>query len=116
MLLLRKIVFYILAAVYLVLCPLMVARMLGFVIHPQTHRWVRTGLVYVTTTPPDATLYVDGRRAPQKTPTAVRDLVRGDHFVRIELNGYNDWKSYVTIVGKKATLVNVNLVAQKEPN
>jgi len=32
--------FYVFALIYLILCPLIVARMLGFVINPLTHRLV----------------------------------------------------------------------------
>src|SRR5277367_2322874 len=111
---LRKIIFYIFFLIYLILCPLIVARMLGFVINPLTHRMVKTGLVYVSTNPPDATVYIDGRLAHQKTPTVLRDLTPGEHFIRIELNGYNDWERNIPILGKKATvLANTLLIPQE---
>jgi len=116
MLKLRKIVFYIFALIYLILCPLIVARMLGFVINPLTHRLGQTGLVYVSTNPPDATVYIDGRLAHQKTPTVIRDLTPGEHFIRIELSGYNDWERNIPIVGKKATvLANALLIPEEWP-
>ena len=116
MLWLRKIIFYIFALIYLILCPLIVARMLGFVINPLTHRLVKTGLVYVSTNPPDATVYMDGRLAHQKTPTVIRDLTPAKHFIRIELNGYNDWERKIPIVGKKATvLANTLLIPEEWP-
>lgn len=116
MLWLRKIVFYIFAFVYLILCPLIVARMLGFVISPLTHRLVKTGLVYVSTNPPDATVYIDGRVNHQTTPTAIRDLTPGKHFIRIELERYNDWERYIPIVGEKATvLANTLLIPEEWP-
>jgi hypothetical protein len=116
MLWLRKIVFYIFALIYLVICPLIVARMLGFVINPLTHHIVKTGLVYISTNPPDATVYVDGRLSHQKTPAVLRDLRPGKHFIRIEMDGYNDWERDVPIVGKKATvLANTLLIPQEWP-
>ncbi len=116
MLWLRKIVFYIFALIYLILCPLIVARMLGFVINPLTHRLEKTGLVYVSTNPPDATVYIDGRMAHQKTPTVIKDLTPGKHFIRIELSGYNDWERNIPIVGEKATvLANTLLIPEEWP-
>ena len=101
---------------YLILCPLIVARMLGFVFNPLTHHLEKTGLVYVSTNPPDATVYIDGRLAHQKTPTAIRDLTPGNHFIRIELNGYNDWERSIPVVGKKATvLANILLIPEEWP-
>ena len=113
---LRKIVFYIFALIYLIICPLIIARMLGFVINPLTHHMVKTGLVYISTNPPDATVYIDGRLAHQKTPTVLRDLSPGEHFLRIELSGYNDWERDVPVVGKKATvLANTLLIPVEWP-
>ena len=90
--------------------------MLGFVINPQTHHLVKTGLVYISTNPPDATVYIDGRMAHQTTPTALRDLAPGEHFIRIELNGYNDWERNIPVVGKKATvLANTLLIPEEWP-
>jgi hypothetical protein len=116
MLWLRKIVFYIFAATYLILCPLIVARMLGFTINPQTHHMVKTGLIYVSTNPPDASVYIDGGLVRQKTPTAIRDLTPGEHFIRIALSGYNDWVRNIPVVGKKATvLANTLLIPEQWP-
>ena len=116
MLLLRKIFFYIFALIYLVLCPLIVARMLGFVFNPSTHRLVKTGLVYVSTNPPEATVYIDGRLAHQKTPTILRDLPPGQHFIRVKMTGYNDWERNIPVRAKKATvLANTLLIPQDWP-
>jgi len=116
MLWLRKIVFYVFALIYLILCPLIVARMLGFVINPMTHRLVKTGLVYISTNPPDATVYIDGCVAHQKTPIAIRDLTPGQHFIRIELTDYKDWERTIPVVGKKATvLANTLLIPEEWP-
>ena len=88
--------------------------MLGFVINPLTHRFEKTGLVYVSTNPPDATVYIDGRVSHQKTPTAIRDLTPGEHFIRIELSSYNDWERNIPIVGKKATVLANTLLIPEE--
>lgn len=47
----------------------------------------REGRILVRSTPAGATVFVDGRDAG-RTPTAVRDLARGTHRVRIALDGY----------------------------
>jgi hypothetical protein len=114
MLLLRKIIFTVFVLIYLILCPLIVARMLGFVINPLTHRLVKTGLIYVSTTPSNATVYIDGRLAHQKTPTTLRDLTPGKHFIRIGLEGYDDWERNIPVVGKKATVISSILLIPRE--
>jgi len=101
MLWLRKIIFYIFCLIYLILTPLIIARMLGFVSNPLTHRFVKTGLVYVSTNPPDATVFMDGRMIHGSTPVVIRDLTPGKHFIRLQLDGYKDWEKSIPIVGMK---------------
>jgi len=116
MLWLRKVLFYIFALIYLILCPLIIAHMLGFSVNPLTLHIVKTGLVYISTNPPDANVYVDGRLALQKTPTILRDLAPGEHFIRIEHSDYKDWERNIPIVAKKATvLANTLLIPEKWP-
>jgi len=116
MLLCRKIFFYLFCLIYLILTPLIIARMLGFVNNPLTHRFVKTGLVYVSTNPRDAAVFIDGRLAHENTPTAIRDLTPGKHFIRLELPGYKDWEKNIPIVGKKATVLgNILLIPEQWP-
>jgi hypothetical protein len=54
--------------------------------------------------------------AHQKTPTVIRDLTPGKHFIRIELERYNDWERNIPIVGKKATVLpNILLIPEEWP-
>lgn len=116
MLRLRKILFTVFCLLYLVLTPLIIARMLGFVTNPLTHRFVKTGLVYVSTNPPDAAVFMDGRMIHGTTPTVIRDLTPGKHFIRLQLDGYKDWEKSIPIVGKKATVLeNTLLIPEQWP-
>ena len=112
--LLRKIFFYLFALVYLVICPLLILRLLGFVRDPQTHHWVKTGLIYVSSNPPGATVYLNTRRMPEATPTIIRDLVPGKYNVGMELAGYEPWENIVPVVDKKATSVENILLIPSE--
>jgi hypothetical protein len=108
--LLRKIVFYIFLAVYGVVCPLLILRMLGFIFAPQTG-FVKTGLIYVSANPPNAKVIIDGVAAHETAPTVIRDLTPGEHDIAINLQGYVPWRKKVPVAGNKATaLDNVLLV------
>jgi len=90
--------------------------MLGFMFNPLTHRLVKTGLIYISTNPPDAFVYIDGRLSPQKTPAILKDLAPGQHFIRVELDGYNDWERNIPVLRRKATvLANILLIPQEWP-
>lgn len=110
--LLRKIIFYIFLAVYGVVCPLIILRMLGFIVAPpEAGGFVKTGLIYVSANPPNARVIVDGVAAHETAPTVIRDLTPGDHDITIDLRGYVPWRKRVPVIGNKATaLDNVLLV------
>ncbi len=112
--LLRKIVFYIFCAIYLAVCPAIILRMLGFVASPQHHRFVKTGLIYVSSNPPGANVLIDGNMAHESTPTIIRDLLPGNHQLCLQLAGYQDWQQTVPVAEKKATAVeNILLLPQQ---
>lgn len=102
---LRKIIFYVLLSIYIVVTPWLILRMLGFVWHPASFRIVKTGLAIVESSPPGANVFVDGRRAPHLTPVTIHDLVPGNHFIRIEKDGFQDWVNHISIESSKVNLL-----------
>lgn len=112
--LLRKIVFYLLSLIYLIICPLFILRLLGFVWDPQERHWVKTGIIYVSSNPPGATVYLDGHRLTETTPTIIRDLTSGDYLLRMELAGYMPWENRIPVAVRKASPVeNILLLPQQ---
>ncbi len=112
--LLRKIFFYIFVLIYLIICPVIILRMLGFVMDPQAHHWVKTGIIYVSSNPPEAKVLINGRPAPETTPAIIRDLPPGEYTIRMELDGYEPWENKIPVVDKKATSVENILLIPKQ--
>ncbi len=102
---LRKIIFYIFAAIYLIVCPLLILRLLGFIYNPQEHRFVKTGIIYISTNPPNANVFINDLKAPETTPTIIRDLTASNYTVTLELKGYQSWKNTIPVVARKATVL-----------
>ena len=102
---LRKIVFYVFLLIYCIICPVLILRLLGFVFDPVAKHWVKTGIIYVSSNPPDANVFINGRLAPEKTPTVIRDLTPGNYSVRMQLPGYEAWENTLPVVDKKATSI-----------
>jgi hypothetical protein len=113
---LRKVFFYIFLLAYLVICPVIILRMLGFVRDPSTKHWVKTGIIYVSSNPPNAQILLNGRPAPETTPTVIRDLLPGQYHLRLELTGYAPWENTVPVVDKKATSVENILLTPRQWN
>ncbi len=102
---LRKIVFYIFAALYLTICPLLILRLLGVIINPQTHQLVKTGIIYVSSNPPNADVYINNVKAHGTTPTVIRDLPPDNYAIRLELKDYQPWQNTIPVVEHKATVL-----------
>jgi len=110
---LRKIVFYIFAGLYLTICPLLILRLLGVITNPQTHQLVKTGIIYVSSNPPNADVFINDVKAHETTPTVIRDLLPHSYAIRLELKGYQSWQNTVPVVEHKATVLENILLLPK---
>ncbi len=101
---LRKFLFYILLAAYIVLTPSVIMYALGYTFDPeQRGLFNKTGLLSIITEPGGATVLVEGRKYSRKTPAAVRDLQPGLYGIEIQKRGYGSWKKQVEIQPEQAT-------------
>ncbi len=106
MLLLRKILFYIFAAIYIVFCPLVILYALGYIYEPGTKEgMVKTGLIYVSTAPTGADIYMNGSRYTQAAPAIIRDLIPGEYNIKVTLAEHADWVRTVPVEAEKATVL-----------
>lgn len=105
MLLLRKVLFYLFTAIYLVVCPLIILYSIGYLFSPlDKTSIVKTGLIYLSTTPPGASVYVGNRRYAQKTPTILRDFLPGEYSLRLTLENYKPWTRKINVEAQKAAV------------
>ncbi|MFC1479978.1 PEGA domain-containing protein [Candidatus Omnitrophota bacterium] len=113
--LLRKLFFYIFAAIYVVFCPLMVLYSLGFIYKPGVKGGVaETGLIYLATAPAGATIYMKDSQYEQNTPTAIQELLPGEYSIKLTLDGYKPWAQTVPVEAKKATVLDKVLLLPLE--
>lgn len=111
----RRVVFYFLFLLYLVLCPLIIFYALGYIFTPKLEEgFAKTGLVRIETLPSGASVLIANKRFSEKTPTTIRNLLAGDYDIRISLAGYRPWARRVKVEpGKAANFTRVLLVPQK---
>ncbi|MBD3380175.1 MAG: PEGA domain-containing protein [Candidatus Omnitrophica bacterium] len=103
---LRRILFYIVAAVYAVLCPLLILYALGYIYSPETQKgFVKTGAIYLSTNPQGGSVFVNGEEQAQKTPALIQELTSGDYSVRISLEGYRHWQAVIPVQKEEATVL-----------
>lgn len=76
---------------------------------PATGAPVTGGVLSVTSDPPGAEVYVDGRKLFGRTPMAVSGLPAGDHVLGIALDGYDNWSDGVQLVSNQTTRISVRM-------
>jgi hypothetical protein len=115
LLVLRKIFFYIFTAIYVVACPLTILYALGYLYSPGAETGlVRTGLIYLSTAPQGAAVYLGARRIAKKTPVVLRNLMPGDYSVRLQLHGFKSWSETLPVEAEKATALERILLLPQE--
>lgn len=115
MVLLRKIVFYVFAIIFLAGAPVIVLYALGYLFSPgEEGVIVKTGLVSVSTLPTEAGIYLDGKKHSEKTPALIRNLVPGRYRLALHREGYRTWQKFITIEpGKAAQFHKILLIPEK---
>ncbi len=116
LLLLRKLLFYFLAVLYLIAMPYAVLYGLGYIYNPVEGEIQKTGLVSVVTEPKNAAVYIGGKRFSQKTPTAVRDLLPGRYQIRLSGKKIDAWEKIIEISPEKATRLEPVILLAKNPD
>ena len=112
---LRKILFYIFAAAYIIICPLLILYAFGYIYEPGTEKgYAKTGLIYVSTAPAGADVYLNESLYTAKTPTQIRELIPGQYNIALELDGYRPWRQAVPVDEEKATVLDKVILIPRE--
>lgn len=70
-----------------------------------------TGSIFITSTPSNAQIWLDGTNTNKVTPDSVTDLDPGNYTVTLKLSGYEDYTIPVTVVANLQTTKNATLVS-----
>lgn len=118
MLVIRRVTFYLFLIAYIVICPLTILHAFGYTVEPGSRQGlIKTGLMYLATDPPGASIYLGKRRYTKTTPATLPGLLPGEYPVRLSLKGYRSWEQVVPIEAEKATALDRVLLipSQLEP-
>ena len=103
MLIIRRIIFYLFLGIYLTLCPALLLYCFGYIINPITRSVEQTGLIYLSTIPSGANVYLGQSRFVNLTPSAIDKLDPGQYAVTLYLPGYKLWSQVVDVKAGKAS-------------
>ena len=106
MLLIRRIFFYLFILAYLIYCPVLIFYALGYIVRPgENQAIVKSGLIYLSTAPSGATVYLGNRKYFRKTPAVLSDLIPGSYEVKLTRKKYKPWTKTVPVEAGKATVL-----------
>jgi hypothetical protein len=101
---LRKILFYLFVVIFLISCPLLILYALGITFKPETQEVQRTGIIYLSTIPSAAAVYINNKQFSETTPTIIRNLPQGSYRVKVLRQGYHPWTKKLPVQKTKATV------------
>ncbi len=115
MLVLRKLIFYIFLIIYLIACPLIVLYAFGFIFKPDAQEpIIKTGLIYLSTVPPGASIYLNGEPTKLKTPSSLQELDPADYAIKLSMDNYLDWSHDIAVAPNKASVFDKILLIPKK--
>lgn len=104
--LLRKIIFYILALSYIIVCPLLILYSLGYIIKPEVKQHIiETGDISLATIPTGASIYVNGKLFADTTPSLLDKLEPTDYDISVKLKNYQSWNATVPVKAGETTVL-----------
>ncbi len=101
--------------VFVVVAPPLVLYSLGYRFDTSRRAILKTGALLIATTPRGALLALDGRTLKQRTPTVLRNLLPGQHTVRLTRDGYAPWEKKITIVANRTAVFDSLLLVRSSP-
>lgn len=103
---LRRILFYVFLAAYLVVTPQVILYALGYLYRPGDERGlVRSCLIALDTSPAGARIHVGESRYARRTPAVIRDLLPGAYPIRLSLRDHQTWTGLVAVAAGRAAVL-----------
>lgn len=102
----RRVVFCSFLVFYLIGCPLTILYALGYLYRPgEPEGLVKTGLIYLSTAPSGATIYLNRKRFTEKTPAVLPGLLPGSYRIQLALKNHQPWTEVIPVEEEKATVL-----------
>ncbi|MDD5555669.1 MAG: PEGA domain-containing protein [bacterium] len=95
--LLRRLLFHLFVAAYIGICPWLMLFAFGYIYDPVRGGLARIGGLSISTRPPGAIIFMDGKRYLRTTPAAIGSVIAGEYEIRLVKKGFLPWIHKVSI-------------------
>jgi len=112
----RKLIFLLFLGLFLISAPLVVLYTAGYRLNPQRLTLVKTGVLTISSEPKNSNITIDGINTNQKTNTVLKNIMPGEHLVRLEKEGYWPWEKKIEIKENETAFIQkAELFSSSEP-
>ncbi len=106
----RKILFLGSVVLFMFLLPAILLFTFGYKVDWNNLRILKTGLIWINSSPEGADVYVSGRFTNKKTPATVDELLPGNYTVSLVHENYYPWQADVSVYqGRVVSISNIML-------
>lgn len=99
----RAIAFYASVALFLVLLPIVLSYSLGYRIDYRNLKIYKTGILYISSRPAGAAIYLNGNKHYDVTPAQIEELKPGTYRVVVSREGFYPWERELVVRPNMAT-------------
>jgi len=99
----RRLVFYLLLTLFLIIAPLLLAYTAGYRWSQKQNRIVKTGAMLITSHPEGAAILVNGEITGRRTPFLLMKLLPGSYEITLEKENYHRWEKNLLVESGRTT-------------
>ncbi len=111
----RKLLPWLYTLVFLITAPLVIFYTAGYRYNLKKAAIEKHGTLILDSTPRDATIFLNGEKSSETTPTTVQKLSPGWHTIRFEREGYTPWEKAIEIRAERVSFANAVYLWRTSP-
>jgi len=94
---LRFIAFYAAVLIFFITLPIILSYSLGYKIDYRNFKIYKTGIIYLSSHPAGASVYVNGRLYKDFTPAQIEELKPGSYKIEVKREGFYPWEGELAV-------------------
>lgn len=111
----RGVIFLAFLAAFLLSAPIVVLYTAGYRYNFSSGRIVQTGVLSLNSVPRGANISIDGDALRPTTPSLVKNVLPGEHLVRVEAGAYSAWEKTLVVESRSTTFADDIVLFLDEP-
>ncbi len=113
----RQFLFVLFLLFFVVAAPLTVLYTAGYRYSFRAGQIVQTGVFSFTSVPRGAAIYIDDELQSSRTPAVIKNIIPGQHTIRLERTGYSTWQKTLEVQSHTTTFADgITLFPLTTPN